>query len=360
MAGRPCLRALGVLVAVAGLLASCGGGSTTTTVVSASDPSEQAAAAQSSEPVRIRLALAPDPVWEWLKDSGTVAEWEAASNIRIEASSPFDQFSAFAGGHADVVVINALEVPQFVDQSDREPVIVGQVTSDRSFLAVRRTSRAETLDDLIETRIAVDNDLGSTLLWGVIADAMHDLEFRVDSPDFDLVVVESASVADLVMRSDADACICLPDFSVADLADGGLRPLYGGRAAAEIYASDVAGDPRALPIAEAFVADKQWVASNRDAVGALLGLWEVGLQYWAAQKAQLVASYPHLLSVQTGAEIDWMTDYLSDHDWVSESVYLTQEDSDVQSGVFTRLQDLGILPDDARQPELDLSFATAP
>ena len=361
MAGRPALRALAALLAGAALMAAaCGGGSGTTTVTASPEAAApQPAADPQSPPVRIRLALAPDPVWESLKDSGTVARWEAEHNIRIEASSPFDQFAAFASGYADIVVINALEAPQFVDQSDREPVIVGRFTSDRSFLAVRRTSQAETLGDLVETRIAVDSGLGSSLLWAVIADAMHDLEFRAGSPDFELVVVESASVADLVIRGDADACICLPDFSVANLADGRLRPLYDGRSAAEIYATDVVGDPGARPIAEAFVADKQWVASNREAVSALLGLWEAGLQNWASTKTQLVENYPHLLSVQGDTEIDWMTAYLTSHDWVSESVYLTQEDSDIQSGVFARLQDLGLVPDGAGEPELDLSHSPA-
>ena len=360
MAGRLTLRALGALLAGAALVAaSCGGGSGTT-VASSPDAPALDAGSQQSEPVRIRLALAPDPVWEWLKDSGTVAEWEAAQNIRIEDSSPFDQFSAFAGGHVDVVVINALEVPQFVEQSDREPVIVGRFTTDRSFLGVRRTSRAETLDDLVEARITVDSALGSALLWGIIADAMHDLEFRIGSPDFDLVVVESASVADLVMRGDVDACICLPDFSVSDLADGRLRPLYGGKSAAEIYADEVVGEPGALPVAEAFIVDKQWLAQNRDAVESLLGLWEVGLRNWASQKDQLIANYPHLLSVQSDGEIAWMTDYVKTHDWVSPSVYLTQEDSTIQTGIFARMQSLGLVPDDAREPELDLSFSTAP
>ena len=362
MAGPPALRALVAVAAAAAVVAAaCGGGGGASTAVTASPGvSEQAAGSPPSEPVRIRLALAPDPVWEWLKDSGTVAEWEMARNIRIEASSPFDQFSAFAGGHADVVVINALEVPQFVEQSDREPVVVGRFTTDRSFLAVRRTSNAETLADLIETRITVDSALGSALLWGVIADALHDLEFRVDSPDFDLVVVESASVADLVMRGDVDACICLPDFSVSDLADGRLRPLYGGRSAAEIYAGDVMGDPDALPVAEAFIVDKQWLARNRDAVEALLGLWDVGLRNWALQKEALIASYPHLLSVQTDQEIAWMTDYAASHDWVLPSVYLTQQDSETQAGIFARMQDLALVPDDALEPELDLSFSMAP
>lgn len=360
MAGRPALRTLGALLIGAGLVAaSCGGGGGSTTVTA--DPAAPAPELSPplSDPVRIRLALAPDPVWEWLKDSGTVAEWEMSRNIRIEASSPFDQFSAFAGGHADVVVINALEVPQFVEQSDREPVVVGRFTTDRSFLAVRRTSRAETLADLIETRITVDSALGSALLWGVIADAMHGLEFRVGSPDFDLVVVESASVADLVMRGDVDACICLPDFSVAGLAEGRLRPLYGGRPAAEIYADDVVGESGSLPVAEAFVVDRQWLDGHRDAVEALLGLWNVGLQHWAAEKEQLIAGYPHLLSVQTDEEIAWMTDYVTAHDWVLPSIYLTPQDSEIQTGIFARMQSLGLVPDDALEPELDLSFSAA-
>ena len=360
MAGNPALRTLGAALTVAALLAaSCGGNGATTTVTAEAGAPAQDLSSQRTDPVRIRLALAPDPVWQWLQDSGTVAEWEAARNIRIDASSPFDQFSAFAGGHADVVVINALEVPQFVEQSDREPVVIGRLHTDRSFLAVRRTSRAETLDDLIETRITVDSALGSALLWGVIADSLHGLEFRVDSPDFELVVVESASVADLVMRGDVDACICLPDFSVTDLADGRLRPLYGGRSAAEIYATDVTGEPEALPVAEALIADRAWLAQNRDAAEALLGLWDVGLQNWAAQKDALIASYPHLLSVQTDAEIAWMTDYVNTHDWVLPSVYLTQQDTDTQSGIFARMQSLGLVPDNAQQPELDLSFSMA-
>ena len=353
---------LGATAALAAVLAvACGGGGgggSTTVTAEAGAPAPESSPPR-SDPVRIRLALAPDPVWEWLKDSGTVAQWEASYNIRIEASSPFDQFSAFAGGHADIVVINALEVPQFVEQSDREPVVIGRFTTDRSFLGVRRTSRAETLQDLVEARITVDSGLGSALLWGVIADAMYGLEFRVDSPDFELVVVETASVADLVMRGDVDACICLPDFSVSSLAEGRLRPLYDGRPAAELYADEVTGGSRVPPVAEAFIADKRWLADHRDAVGALLGLWEVGVQHWAAEKGALISGYPHLLSVQTDEEIAWMTDYVTAYDWVLPSVYLTPQDSEIHTDIFARMQSLGLLPDNAPQPELDLSFSAA-
>ena len=360
MAGRPALRTLPALLVGAALVAaSCGGGGGSTTVTA--DPAAPAPELSPplSDPVRIRLALAPDPVWEWLKDSGTVSEWEMSRNVKIEASSPFDQFSAFAGGHADMVVINALEVPQFVEQSDREPAIIGKFTTDRSILAVRRTSGAEDLSDLVEGRIAVESSLGSTLLWGLIADALHGLEFRVDSPDFDLIIVDSASLADLVARGDADACICVPDFTVASLADGTMKALYGGRSAAEIYAEDVVGNPEALPIADAFLIDQPWHAQNEVAVASMLELWEAGIQAWKSAKRSIIADYPHLFSVTSDAEIAWISDYATDHDWVVSSVYITEDEAAAHSATFAELQRIGLLDADARKPDLDTLHGNA-
>lgn len=361
MAGRVGLRALGALIAGAALLAaSCGGGDSgggSTATVIPSPELDPAAGSRPSEPVSIRLALAPDPVWEWLKDSGTVAQWEADRNIRIDATSPFDPFSAFAGGHADVVVINALDVPQFVEQTDREPAVIGKYTTDRSFLAVRRTSRAEDLGDLVEGRIAVESSLGSTLLWGLIAESLHGLDLRVGSSDFDLLVVDSASVADLVMRGDADACICVPDASVPFLAAGTMKPLYGGRSGAEIYAEDVVGDPSALPIADVFLIDRAWHALNPYAVASLLGLWEIGLQNWRSDRATVIADYPHLFSVVSDAEVTWIADYAADHDWIFPSVFITEEEAASNLAVFAEMRRIGLLDESATLPEIDTAHS---
>ena len=361
MAGRGGLRALGALVAGAALVAasSCGGadgggGGTATVTGSPELELELDAGSLPSEPVRIRLALAPDPVWEWLKDSGTVAQWEAARNIRIVASSPFDQFSVFAGGHADMVVINALDVPQFVEQTDREPAVIGKYTTDRSILAVRRTSRAEDLGDLVESRIAVESSLGSTLLWGLIAESLHGLDFRVAGSDFDLVVVDSASVADLVMRGDVDACICVPDASVPFLAAGTMRPLYGGRSGAEIYAEDILGDPAALPIADVFLIDGAWHSRNEYAVESMLALWEIGLQNWRSDRPTVIADYPHLFSVVSDAEVAWITDYAADHDWFFESVFITAEEAASHLALFAEMRRIGLLDEDAVLPDIDV------
>ena len=354
--------AFGAVLVTALAAAGCVGGggegvsnlSTGTTVAGVGAAPEQASAA----PTVIRLALAPDPVWQWLEDSGTRAAWEQTHNVRIEASNAFDQFAAFAGGHADVVVINALDVPKFVEQPGREPVIIGKYTTDRSILAVRRTSRAENLDDLVERRIAVESSLASTLLWGLIAEMRYGLDFSQDSPDFDLVTVEPASIADLVIRGDVDACICTPDFSVPFLANGRLRALYDGKSAAELYTSG-GGDDAEFggelgTIADAFVADKTWYTANRQAVDALLGLWEEGLSAWSQSKAQILADYPHHFSVESDAEIAWLADYIEAHDWIMPSVYITDQEAETHKFAFYRLQELGLVPADATAPEINV------
>ena len=341
-----------------------GGGSSLSTGTTVAGVGAQPAA---PEPTVIRLALAPDPVWQWLEDSGTRATWEQTHNVRIEASNAFDQFAAFAGGHADVVLINALDVPKFTEEPGRDPVIIGKYTTDRSILAVRRTSRAENLEDLVERRIAVESSLASTLLWGLIAEARYGLDFSADSPDFDLVTVEPASVADLVMRGDVDACICTPDYSVPFLAGGRLRALYDGTSAAGLHATGgVAGEDLGrglVVIADAFVTDKTWYAANQHAVDALLGLWQEGVTAWQQDKAQILADYPHHFSVESDAEIAWLADYVAVHDWIVSSVYITNQEAETHKFAFYRLRDLGLVAADAVAPEIyivDPSVDAAP
>ena len=354
---RARIVALAAALAAALVASACGGGggevsnvATGTTVAGVGSAPEPA----STEPTVIRLALAPDPLWQWLEDSGTRAAWEQAHNIRIEASNAFDQFAAFAGGHADVVLINVLDVPKFVEQPERDPVIIGKYTTDRSILAVPRTSRAENLEDLVERRIAVESSLASTLLWGLIAETRYGLDFSQGSPDFELVTVEPASVADLVVRGDVDACICTPDFSVPFLAEGRMRVLYDGRSAAEIYLAGLLGGRELGTIADAFVADKAWYDANREAVDALLGLWEEGVAAWKQNRAQIVADYPHHFSVESDAEIAWLTDYVAEHDWIAPSVYITYQESETHKFAFYRLRDLGLVPEDAVVPEINV------
>ena len=356
---RRLLQVTGAALAV-GLLAAGCGGTRTSSLTTAAGAVSAAPQAQDA-PVVIRLSLAPDPVWQWLEDSGTRAAWERTRNVRVEVSSAFDQFSAFVGGHADMVVINALDVPRFVEQPERDPVIIGKYTVDRSVLAVPRTSRAETLEEIVERRIAVESSLGSTLLWGLIADLRYDLEFGPDGADFDVVVVDSASVADLVIRGDVDACICNPASGAAHFADGRLRTLYGGKSAAQIYSETIFGGAEfggeRSTFAAVFVVDAGWHAANPQAVEALLDLWQQGLDGWRQNRAQIVADYPHLFSVETSEEIDWLVDHLEDHDWIVPSVYITEQEAETHTFAFEQLKDRGLVGAEAAYPEINLTYS---
>jgi len=332
-------------------VAACGGGSVTVGVSPSSN------GVPSGNPTVIKMALTPDSVWQWLESSGTVAATEGTHNIRIEASKPFDQFAAFAGGHVDVVVINAMDVPQFLEQSDREPVIVGKLGYDRSFIGVHRSNRVETLGELVDGTIAVEGSLGSTLLWGLIAHDVYGLDLRVGSDDFALFIAEPASLAGLVSNGEVDACICLPDFSVEYLADGELVPLYGRQSGSAVYGWMWANEPDTKVIGDALVVDKQWLAANRDAVAALLELWDTGLHHWAADRAGVVTEWPALLSLDGQAQIDWMIDFLSTHDWMAHSVYLTETDAELHDQTFERMRRFGLLSESTPIPELDLAFA---
>ena len=110
-------------------------------------------------------------------------------------------------------------------------------------------------------------------------------------------------------------------------------------------------------IADAFVVDKKWHTANPEAVDALLGLWEKGLEAWKLNKTQIVADYPHHFSVESVAEIAWVTDYIGMHDWIVPSVYISAQEADTHAVMFARMLDLGLVPGDATQPEFDLSYS---
>ena len=80
----------------------------------------------------IRFAFAPDPVWDWLKDSGELAIWEEENNIRIADSSTWDEFTYFSGGHGDIVSMGTQEIPVLEQETSIETVTFGKYNYQRS------------------------------------------------------------------------------------------------------------------------------------------------------------------------------------------------------------------------------------
>ena len=339
------LRGIVLLAALAMVAAACGGDDDT----AAEDGDEPA-----SGPANvIRFTFAPDPVWDYLNDSGIKEEMESETEVRIIAQTTWDEFGIYAGGHADVISVGSFEVPVLEEESGQPAVVFGKYNIDRSVVAVRaEDTTSQTLADLTGKRIAVWDTVSSTLIWGVIAELLHDVDFRTGGGDFELVVVDITNTASVLAAGDVDACLCLPDFGVPEFSSGELRVLYDGRSSAEVYAQDVANNEgHEGPMINIFMAREDWYDEHPEEIAFFLELWERGLQEWAANKDQIIADYPQHFAVETDEQIAWMSDYLTEHDWFASSVYIDDDWVETESGLFDQMREAGFM--EAENPRFE-------
>jgi ABC-type nitrate/sulfonate/bicarbonate transport system substrate-binding protein len=301
----------------------------------------------------IRFTFAPDPVWDYLKDSGIREEMEAESGIRILEQSTWDEFGIYAGGHADVVSIASFEVPLLEEETGRPATVFGKYNIDRSVLVVPADSDAQTLEDLQGGTIAVWDSVSSTVIWGVLANELYGLDFRTGGGDFELVVTDLGNTGPLAADHEVDGALVLPDFNVPSLLNGDVRVLYDGRTAADLYA-EVAGSPdHEGPMINIFMAPTDWYDSHPEEVEFFLSLWERGIAEWQANQDTIIESYPQHFAVESAEEIQFMKDYLSAHDWFVETVYLDDAWVETESSIFPMLSEAGLSESD-EAPRFDV------
>ena len=296
----------------------------------------------------IRVAMPSEPLWQWLIDSGTLAAWELEHGLRIEASHPFKPFTAFVSGDADIILIDALDIPVFASGFERRPIIIGKYAADRSLAATKRTSQAADLATVVEGKIAMGSQLGSTLLWALIVDAAHGLDLSYDGRDFEHFVA-TFGIAAAVEAGDAIACLCLPDEGAAGFSAGTLRAMYDGKPASRLYA-ELSGTPDQLVLGQVFLANRAWLDGYQSAASSFLMLWEQAVQHWHENYADVIREYPELLSLQTDGEAAWLIDYVADNNWIAPSVYATTDDGDAYSAAVMKLQELGAIDADTQAP----------
>jgi hypothetical protein len=84
----------------------------------------------------IRFTFAPDPIWDYMNETGIVDQWQRDTGYAIETSATWDEFGLFAGGHADIISTASFEVPGLEEQTQRETVIIGRYNAERSRILV--------------------------------------------------------------------------------------------------------------------------------------------------------------------------------------------------------------------------------
>jgi ABC-type nitrate/sulfonate/bicarbonate transport system substrate-binding protein len=299
-----------------------------------------------SEEGVIRFTFAPDPVWDTLKDSGIREEMEEESGIRILEQSTWDEFGIYAGGHADIVSIASFEVPLLEEETGRPATIFGKYNIDRSVLVVPADSDAETLEDLKGGKIAVWDSVSSTVIWGVLANELYGLDFRTGGGDFELVVADLTNTGALAADEEVDGALVLPDFNVPPLLNGDVRVLYDGKTAADLYSEVVDAPDHEGPMINIFMAPTDWYDSHPEEVAFFLELWERGIQEWQANQNEIIESYPQHFAVESPEEIQFMKDYLREHDWFVETVYLDDEWVETESQIFPLLTEAGLSESD--------------
>ena len=82
----------------------------------------------------IRFAFAPDPVWNYIYDSGILEKKGMEAGIDINAFQSFDEFGLFAGGNADVLSTGSYETP-LLDEQGIETVTFGKYNMNKDIFA---------------------------------------------------------------------------------------------------------------------------------------------------------------------------------------------------------------------------------
>jgi hypothetical protein len=304
----------------------------------------------------IRFTFAPDPVWDYLIDSGVKDEMEQESGICILSQVTWDEVGIYAGGFADIVSVGDFEVPTLDIQAGTSSVVFGKYNIDRSIVAVPASdTTTQSLEDLVGGTVAVWDSVSSTLIWGVIAEEIHGLDFRTGGGDFELVQVDITNTGPTVAAMETDAALVLPDFAVNELMNEEIRVIYDGRTSAELYASEIANNPgHEGPMINVFLANEEWYDENPEEIDFFMRLWQRGIDEWQANKSEIIANSPQHFAVEGDEQVQFMQDWLSEHDWFVTSVYLDQEWLDAELPLFDIMRANGFMEEEEENPRFEI------
>ncbi|MFD0855176.1 ABC transporter substrate-binding protein, partial [Actinomadura adrarensis] len=305
----------------------------------------------------IRMVMAPDPVWKWLEKQGIKQKMEAEAGIKVQTSSSWDEFGAYAGGHADVVSAASYEVPDLEKQTGAKTTIFGKYNSDRSILAVPASSIAQTICDLKGKKIVTHSAVSITIMWGVYARKFCNLDLRAGGGDYELVVTDPQNAAGLIQRGDADAGLLLPDFSIPQLSSGAVKPLYDSKSVSQIYAEKFSSNPQDAthPQNNVFVARKAWVEKNREEAIFLTKLWDRGVQEWARHRNEIIEAYPEDFAAEKPQEKAFIRDWVADkYDWFVDTTFLDQAWVNSETKLFELMKETGRVEKDTPTPHFTI------
>lgn len=301
----------------------------------------------------IRFAFAPDPVWDYMKDNGLIERWEREHGLKVETSSTWDEFAYFAGGHGDIVSTATYELPLLEERTGIRTVTFGKYNMLRITPLAAPEKGYRTLADIPKgSKIAVPSAVASTLVWGMFAKQLHDLDFRVGGGDFELVVEDHFVMAEHVVRGEVEAALAIPEAAIRQLRKGQLEVMYGNELPWQVYGR-ITGSTHVGVMGNNFTATAEWFDNHREEAAAFLALWQSGIDGWRENQADIIRRYPQHVSVEEEADIDAMVDYLAKHDWVVDRVALDEAWIRNETELYDLMKETGFMDPDAPQPRFE-------
>ena len=353
-------RRVGALLLLVALVAvACGGdsGDTGTTAAGGTGTTAAEAAEEESGGAEIiRFAFAPDPVWDYLTDTGTLAQWEEDNNLRIVTSASWDEFTYFAGGHGDIVSMGTHELPVLEEEAGIPVVAFGQYNHQRVPLFRRAGDPYETLADVPEgSTICVSSAVSNTIVWSVIAQELHDLDYRVGSGDFNLVVQDHFVMPELLLRGECEVAAFIPEAGIPLLRTGEIEQMYGERQPWQIYRDDVCQCEHDGIMSNLMVATESWYDENPEEAAAFIELWQEGIELWEANKAEIIGLYPQHFAVESEEDIQFTIDYMEGpNDWFADTALLDQEWIDEEVKFYDYMVDADWIEEGFDQPRFEV------
>ncbi|MGH9245847.1 MAG: ABC transporter substrate-binding protein [Acidimicrobiales bacterium] len=291
----------------------------------------------------IRFAFAPDPVWDYLTDTATLARWEEENNIRMVTSSTWDEFTYFAGGHGDIVSMATQETPVLESETGIETVTFGKYNYQRVPMLRRAGDPYETLADVPEgSNICVNSPVSNTGFWTVAANQLHGLDYRVDGGDFNLIVNDHFVNPTNLLRGDCEVAAVIPEAAVPQLREGTIEIMYDGQAPFQLYNTfSGVDDGEKHVMGNNFTATAEWFDAHQEEAALFLELWQTGIELWEENKAEIIATYPQHFAVENDEDIEYMQEYMEgDNDWFVDSVYLDEDWIEVETAIWELMNNL--------------------
>jgi ABC-type nitrate/sulfonate/bicarbonate transport system substrate-binding protein len=291
----------------------------------------------------IRFAFAPDPVWDYMNDTGMIVEWEEEFNTRIVTSSTWDEFTFFAGGHGDIVSMSTQEIPVLEKETEIETVSFGKYNAQRSPMMTRPDTGYQTLEDVPPgSPICVSSPVSNTQYWSIAMMELHGIDYRVGGGDYELIVNDHFVNPQNLLNGDCEAAVIIPEAAAPYLRTGELVLMYEGLMPFQQY-NQFSGleSEEAHVMSNLFTATEEFYDAHEDTAAAFLVLWQRGVEAWEQNKAEIIATYPQHFSVESEEDVAYIQDFMAgENDWFVDSVYFTEEWVEAEQKVWEFMSNL--------------------